>query len=148
VTLIATRPEPVTVELRPPPGGGAAVPALASTCSYVGGGTNAAVRLDQFAASFPRNVRSDICTNDFTTPMIETARVIRQMTGDRCIGRPIPSGTECTVVAVRGALEEELQGWSLVADPTHCTAEGNLLLELTLPDPVPGDLLVSLRCRL
>lgn len=147
VATIGATPS-VEVELRTPPGGGIAIPALAHSCTASGPNgvevADPAVRLAEVTAMFERHAfYGDVCEGTYAETMRGIARSIRQMTGDPCIGRTLPE--DCIAVVVTGDVEQPLEGWSVVADPAHCTAEGNLALVLP---PVAPDAIVSLRCRL
>jgi hypothetical protein len=76
IGIIDAPPTPYAVELRSPPGGGTATPAVAHSCSYADGiGTEVgdpAVRLVQFANAFPnRSTFSTICQQDWSGPIVQ-----------------------------------------------------------------------------
>ena len=87
---IAGPPTPYAVELRTPPGGGSAIPAVAHSCSYMGA-TNIevadpSVRLKQFLDSFPnRSTFATICQQDLSGALIQIANLLATVIGSPCI---------------------------------------------------------------
>jgi len=83
VAAIAGATTPYDVELRTPPGGGTAIPAVAHSCSYVGGTSQVEVadppiRLVEFLNKFPnRNTFSTICQQDLTGALTQVAQLLR-----------------------------------------------------------------------
>ena len=91
VAGIAGPTTPYAVELRTPPGGGSAIPAVAHSCSYMGAvGLEVAdpsVRLKQFLDSFPnRTTFSTICQTDLSGALVQIAELLRLVIGTPCIG--------------------------------------------------------------
>jgi hypothetical protein len=162
VATIAASPTPFEVELRTPPGGGTAVPALVHSCAAPSPtGTEVGdpgVRIAEATRLLPRNAFfGDVCSLDYTEEIAAIARQIRQMVGDPCINRPLPAGADCKAFDIRGTSETELPAcsgavttdcWRLVPDVAACAAEGHLELEVPRSSPPPVDTVVALRCRL
>ncbi len=87
---IAGPTKPYEVELRTPPGGGSAIPAVAHSCSYQGAnGTEVAdpsVRLVELLSAFPnRNTFQTICTPDLSPALTQIAQLLRTVIGSPCI---------------------------------------------------------------
>jgi hypothetical protein len=79
-----------TVELRTPPGGGNAIPAVAHSCTYQGAnGTEVAdpsIRMRQFFDAFPnRSTFNTICQQDLSGAMTQIAQLLRTVIGSPCI---------------------------------------------------------------
>ncbi len=161
VATIAANPSPLEVELRTPPGGGTAIPALAHSCSAqsttgieVG---DPGVRIAEATRLLPRNAFfGDVCTKDYTEEMTAIARQIRQMVGDPCLNGPLPAGGDCKAFDIRGGTETELPAcsstvtincWRVVPDAANCAGDGNLELEVPRSSAPPVDTVVALRCR-
>jgi hypothetical protein len=90
VAGIAGPTTPYEVELRTPPGGGTAIPAVAHSCSYQGAnGTEVAdpsTRLVEFLNAFPnRNTFQTICTQDLSPALTQIAQLLRTVIGSPCI---------------------------------------------------------------
>ncbi len=91
VAAIAGPPTPYDVELRTPPGGGTAIPAVAHSCSYVGGTGQAevadpSIRLLDLLNQFPnRNTYSTICQQDLSGALTQIAQLLRTVIGSPCI---------------------------------------------------------------
>ncbi|HEX5062284.1 MAG TPA: hypothetical protein VFV99_23095 [Kofleriaceae bacterium] len=90
VAAISGPTTPYEVELRTPPGGGTAIPAVAHSCTYQGmNGPEVAdpsVRLKQFLDSFPnRSTFSTICQQDLSGALIQIAQLLRTVIGSPCI---------------------------------------------------------------
>lgn len=91
VAAIAGPVQPYDVELRTPPGGGTAIPAVAHSCSYVGGTgqpevADPSVRLVEFLNQFPnRNTYSTICQQDLSGALTQIAELLRTVIGSPCI---------------------------------------------------------------
>jgi hypothetical protein len=91
VAAIAGPGTPYEVELRAPPLGGTAVPAVAHSCSYVGGTgqpevADPSVRLLEFLNQFPnRNTYSTICQQDLSGGLTQIAQLLRTVIGSPCI---------------------------------------------------------------
>jgi hypothetical protein len=84
-------PQPYEVEKRVPPNGGAEIPAVAHSCSYVGGTgqpevADPSVRLLEFLNQFPnRNTYSTICQQDLSGALTQIAALLRTVIGSPCI---------------------------------------------------------------
>jgi hypothetical protein len=91
VAGIAGPATPYEVELRPPPGGGDPIRAVAHSCSYVGSDNSTQVadpstRLLEFLAQFPnRNTIHTNCTPDLSPALTQIAQLLRTVIGSPCI---------------------------------------------------------------
>jgi hypothetical protein len=91
VAAIAGAPTPFDVELRVPPGGGTAIPALAHSCSYTDAMNTTQVadpptRIKQFLDSFPnRSTFSTICQQDLSGGLTLIAQLLKTVIGSPCI---------------------------------------------------------------
>jgi hypothetical protein len=90
VAAIAGPTTPYEVELRTPPGGGTAIPAVAHSCTYNGANgpevADPSTRLKQFLDSFPnRSTFSTICQQDLSGALIQIAQLLRTVIGSPCI---------------------------------------------------------------
>jgi hypothetical protein len=79
-----------TVELRMPPGGGTAIPAVAHSCSYQGASgievADPSIRMKQFFDSFPnRSTFNTICQTDLSGALVQIAQLLRTVIGSPCI---------------------------------------------------------------
>lgn len=161
VGAITGPPSAFAVELRSPPGGGTAIPAVAYSCSYFGG-TNAqevadpAVRISQFVRSMARQSLSTICTRDQSKPLVELGKAIKLMIGDSCVIESLPAAPDCIVTEEVGDSSRTLPAcsagsmpcWLLVSDPAKCSAAPNLRLQIDRSEAPPANAVVSMRCRL
>ena len=143
--------EPVQVELRSPPGGASAQPALARSCSYLGADRQPQVAdppvrlqflLDQFPGS---STFTTICQQDLTDGLAQIGDLIVDKIGDPCIAGtladrdPATAGVqpECSVsdVTGRGTASEaetmlptcdaapgQASCWRIVDDAARCPA--------------------------
>jgi len=155
VGTITGPPSPFAVELRTPPGGGVAVPALAQSCQS-GLIADPAVRMTDFANGF-RHASSSICGN-FSTGLIDVARQARLQIGSACLpGTGVPTDRECEVVEQHGTSSETklpacgggaMPCWEVVANPQACITAPNLQLNVQRSEAPPLDTVVVLRCKL
>ena len=82
---------PFDVELRPPPGGGTAIPALAHSCNYTDSSNQTevadpAVRIKQLLDSFPnRNTFSTVCQQDLSGGLQLIAQLLKAVIGSPCV---------------------------------------------------------------
>lgn len=94
VGVIGGPPTPYAVELRTPPGGGTAVPAVAH-CEYLGGtgmteAVDPAVRMKSFLDQFPdRNAFASACQSDLSGALTQLAALIRNVMGSPCFDVPL-----------------------------------------------------------
>lgn len=139
--------DPFAVELRPPPGGGAALNAIAPSCTFQGTTLEAAdpaVRMKQFLDSFGNaSAFSPICQQDFSGAMQAAARQINFAIDSPCIERPLAADPECIVEDVVGTTVAQIPAcgsatcWRLETDVQNCPAS-NLKLVIdraAAPDP-------------
>jgi hypothetical protein len=90
VAGIAGPTTPYEVELRTPPGGGSAIPAIAHSCTYNGAAgpevADPSVRLKDFLDAFPnRSTFSTICQQDLSGALIQIAQLLKLVIGSPCI---------------------------------------------------------------
>lgn len=90
VAGIAGPTTPYEVELRTPPNGGTAIPAVAHSCTYNGATgpevADPSVRLVEFLNQFPnRNTFSTICQQDLSGALTQIAQLLRTVIGSPCI---------------------------------------------------------------
>lgn len=140
--------DPFAVEMRPPPGGTTALPALAHSCTYTGrdGKPEVAdppIRMKTFLDQFPnRSTFASICQQDLSGGLQQIGDLLKSVIGDPCIeGKladtdPVMDGkqVECSVSTVTDpgtptAMEKLLKQcgtgveppcWELVSDPVAC----------------------------
>ncbi len=152
---------PVEVELRAPPGGGTAIPALAHSCSYSGAiGEELAdpgVRVAQLVNSIGQHSLSPICQQDLSGALTDLARKIKLMVGDPCIDATLPlSGLDCVVTEETSAGTSTLPActasappcWEIVSDTVNCAAGAHQKLNIQRTQAPPPETVVSMRCRL
>jgi hypothetical protein len=154
---------PFAVELRTPPGGGAAVTALAHSCMYNGAvGPEVAdpgVRINQLAGRFARNIVSSICNQDLSTPLVDIARQVRGLVGDTCLTRAIATPYDCMVHEEVGTVSTPLPAcnggasstnkpcYELVSDVAACSAGSNLRIVVQRLAAPPPNAVVVAACR-
>ena len=90
VAAIAGPTTPYEVELRTPPGGGTAIPAVAHSCTYNGANgaevADPSTRLKQFLDQFPnRSTFSTICQQDLSGALTQIAQLLKTVIGSPCI---------------------------------------------------------------
>jgi len=149
--------EPFATELRVPPGTTTAIPALAHSCTYVGGdGTpevaDPAVRLQAFLDEFgDRGTFVPICQRDLSSGLQQIGGLLKSVIGDPCVEGtlidvdPQSSGAqyECTVEVKTGATTTALPRcnpedasatnqpcWRLVTDAAACPNSEHFLLKV------------------
>lgn len=150
------------VELRTPPGGGSAIPALAHACTWPAmmdafDAADPAIRITDLASRFTRNRVQSVCGLDMTGAMTGLAREMRNMMArDACLARDIKIPAECTATETHGGgLEtalpacdgtQQFECWRLVSDPV-CPSQGLRLDIIRTQAPAP-DVMTSLRCKI
>ena len=89
--------DPFNVELRVPQGGGNAIPALAHSCTYIGGDINGdgipdpevadpPIRMQFFLDQFPnRSTFASICQQDLSGGLTQIGDLLKTVIGDPCI---------------------------------------------------------------
>jgi hypothetical protein len=105
VAAIVGNPDPVQIELRPPPGSVTPVPALAHSCQYAGTDgsievADPAVRIAQFVDAFDgRGAVTSVCDADLSLPLENIGLRAKQLMGDPCIPIALahPENPTCTV---------------------------------------------------
>lgn len=138
VTGMIGNPEPVVVELRTPPGGGTAIPALAHSCMYSGANgpevADPGKRLQYFLDGFPHETNTaltSLCERDLEPALRIVTTAIKKTLGDTCIDTrslldadPNTPGIQpqCTAVDIRDAdpTTEIDVPFELVVDETIC----------------------------
>jgi hypothetical protein len=130
VGAIVGDPEPVEVELRPPPGSGTPITALGHSCNYtdVNNQTEVAdpaVRDVELAHMFDRNAVGTICQQDQSPSLVAIARQIDAMTGSPCLFRDIAEPHDCAAADDSGPVEacdatRTESCYTLVTDETMC----------------------------
>jgi hypothetical protein len=156
---------PFAVELRTPPGGGSAVPALAHSCTYQGAmGPEVAdpgVRVQQFLSQFPnRNTSTTICQQNLSAGLGQIGQLLTQSIGNPCITRQLADvdpGTpglqpDCVVEDIVGSTITRVPAcgsapcWRFETDPATCTVGDHLMLVIErtqAPDPTT---VTTMRC--
>jgi hypothetical protein len=157
--VIAGPPTPVEVELRTPPGGGTAIPALRHSCSYQPmTGTEVAdpaVRMHELTTIVPRGHFDSVCNIDQTPAAQAIARQIRVLLGDTCVPEPVATPESCEAYDVLAdGTRTELAAcdamtttncFELVEDAT-CGASG--LRVATHRTSAPAGTMLSVRCAI
>jgi hypothetical protein len=157
---IAGPSQPLTVELRTPPGGGTAIPALAHSCHWDTGNGGAvadpAVRMAELANLLPRGQFESVCESNYEPTARSIARHIRNLLGDTCVPVAISDGASCIAVDQHadgsetplprcpGAVTTTHDCYELVADAA-CSASGVRVVTHRVSAP-SADTMVSLRC--
>jgi hypothetical protein len=149
------------VELRTPPGGGSAIPALTHSCSYAGAAgpevADPAVRVAQLVNAVGQHSFASICQQDLSGALVAAAKGIKLMIGDPCIAESLPTNPDCIVTEeVSGAATQTLPScaggtkpcWHLVTDPAQCVAQPNLRLQIDRDTAPPPSTIVTMRCLL
>jgi hypothetical protein len=155
---------PFGVELRTPPGGGTAIPALSHSCQYQGAvGLEVAdpgVRLGQLVQRFNRNTIATVCQLDLSTPLIALAQQARSLVGDSCLSREIATPYDCIVrqqttsttitlpACNSGASSTNKPCWEIVTDSVLCTTGSHLKLIVQRAEAPPPDAIVTASCRI
>ncbi|MBL9018125.1 MAG: hypothetical protein JNL83_28320 [Myxococcales bacterium] len=156
---------PVAVELRTPPGGGTAMPALAHSCTYQGSQgqevADPAVRIQQFLTQFPnRHVSSTICQQDLSAGLGQIGQLLTQSIGNPCITRQLADldpGTpglqpDCVVEDIVGSTITRIPAcgsapcWRFETDPATCTVGDHLKLVIDRPQAPDPATVTTMRC--
>lgn len=158
VAAIASPEERVTVELRVPPEGGAAVPALAHACSSSSHVADPAVRILDLAGQSPSGAFvSTVCRTTYLDPLAELGREVRMMGGDPCLVVDIAMPADCEAVELTGTtttmIPECTNGtaapcFRLEEDPASCTQGQHLRVDVTRDAALAADAFVELRCTI
>lgn len=160
VAAIAADPQPVTVELRVPPGQSTPVPALAHSCQYTDANNNLevgdpAVRIQQLVDGFDRHAFGSICSTDLAAPLADVANQLGNMVGNPCIGNPISDVSTCRVFDERPNMTPvEIPScamggspcYALDVDAAGCPAAQHYKLTVTRQAAPPPDTMVSVVC--
>ena len=129
--------DPFAVELRVPQGGGAAIPALAHSCTYIGADINGdgvpdpevadpPIRMQFFLDQFPnRSTFVSICQKDLSGGLAQIGDLLKTVIGDPCIegkladADPNTPGTQydCSVSVVTNQFQTNQQEKILPACP-------------------------------
>lgn len=166
--IMGTR-TPVAVELRAPPRTTDAIPALAHSCTYIGGDgaeevADPPVRIGALLDAFPGSQgASSICQRDLSGGLRQIAGLLKHATGDACLTRalvdldPNTAGDqyECTV-SITGDSPRDLPRceddapnppcWRPVTDPTACPAAAHQRIAIDGPGLLPGGTHLGVSC--
>ena len=153
---------PFEVELRTPPGGGVALPALMHSCSYAGNVgsevADPAVRISDLVAAFPsRGSISTVCAADLSISLSSMGYTAKKLVGDPCIDVPLADTSDqagvqplCTVLD-GDAPTPPCDGtnldhcWQIIKDES-CSAAPHLRFKLLRSAaPIPNSY-ISVRC--
>ena len=168
VAAIAGTLSPFQTELRPPPGGGTAIPALAHSCNYtdVMGVVEVAdppVRISQFLSQFPnRNTQTTICQQDLSGGLQQIAQLLKLVIGSPCIdGKLAGPPYQCAVSDVTNEgkpnqtesiipeCDQSMSNtpcWHIITDTMNCTAGDHLTLKIERTVQPPPDTDVEADC--
>jgi hypothetical protein len=160
VAAIAGNVDPISVELRVPPGLSTAIPALAHSCSYVDASmatevADPAIRIKSVLDQFPgHSAFASICEQDLSGALMQIGDLVKTVTGPPCfVGQlldedPGKAGPQydCTVSAVDpqtpapgrslpacnrdDASATNQPCWRIAADATSCPKADHLLLRI------------------
>jgi hypothetical protein len=163
VSAIIGPSNPLEVELRTPPGGGTAIPAVASACAYTGGvgeeSADPAVRLTQLTSRFARHTIGTICQSDLSGALAQLGQEMRLFIGDACISRSIAQPPDCKVreetgssstllpACNNGASSTNKPCYELVSDLVACGADALKVVVQRSMAPAP-ETVVVVACRL
>jgi hypothetical protein len=158
---IAAHSTPFDVELRTPPGGGSAIPALAHSCNYTGANGpevgDPAVRIEQLAGMFARHTTQTVCSQDLSAQLIEVGRHVRGLAGDSCLTEEIALPADCVVADDNGTTQKTLlqcggaittDCYTLTVDAAKCSTASHLRLDVVRSAPPPTGNVTVARCRL
>ncbi len=158
---IIGNPTPVEVELRTPPGGGTAIPALAHSCTYTGANgeevADPGVRLAQLATTLPQGSFSSVCSGNLRTPMTDIATRLKPLVGDACLNRDIAQPADCEALDIVGDNYVAVPAcdanktppcFELVADPDVCVAGSQHLKATIVRSGTSAAEWTSVRCAL
>jgi hypothetical protein len=163
VSAIVGPSSPVEVELRTPPGGGTAIPAIASACAFTGSAgeesADPAVRLTQLTSRFARHTIGTMCQSDLSGPLVQLASEMRLFIGDACLTSSIAQPPDCKVreetgssstllpACNNGASSTNKPCYELVDDLAACPLNGTKVVVQRSMAPVAGTVVV-VACRL
>jgi len=150
--------EPFATELRAPPGSMTKIPALAHSCTYIGGDgkpevADPPIRMKFFLDQFPnRSTFAPICQQDLSGGLQQIGDLLKTVIGDPCIeGKladvdPTTAGPQydCSVSTVAPGQEEKIMPqcpanlgaatdppcWHLVTDPMSCPNSDHFTLTI------------------
>jgi len=161
VAAIAGPTTPYEVELRTPPGGGTAIPAVAHSCSYVGGTgqpevADPSTRLVEFLNQFPnRNTFSTICQQDLSGSLTQIAQLLRLVVGSPGVNANVSPTADCRVTETSGGVATMVPAcgaarpcYRFETDPANCPSAPNQRLVIDRDQAPPPDAVVSMRCLL
>jgi len=160
--------EPVEVELRAAPGGGAPAPALAHACSFTGATglqvADPAPRLHALVSHFTnRGELATICGADYTDSVTRIAELLRRSMGSACVEASLADMStaqrDCVVEDVAPTRVDEIAPcdeavgarpcWRLEADPKACRFSPAPQLALRIDRDAPPDpaVITRMHCR-
>ena len=160
---------PVETELRAPPGGGSAIPALAHSCTYVDSANmtevgDPTVRVTEFLNGFPnRSTFSTICQQDLSGALTQIAQLLKTALGSPCIDGKLAMPYDCSVSYVVNFGKPNQQEtvlpecdnmaapassgnkpcWAIEVDAANCSGPGNLTLKVEDPAPPQNAHIIS-----
>jgi hypothetical protein len=159
---IAGNGSSLEVEMRQPPGGGSAIPALKHACTWQQMPDQAelavdpSIRLTDAAHAFERSFLGQAC-NNMTGNMLGLARELRSMMSDPCLTRDIATPIDCEAWDVTPQFQRAIplctstqttgDCYQLINDPIACMGQG-LRVQITRVLPPSPDTMVSVRCKL
>jgi hypothetical protein len=168
VSGIMPPPEPVTVELRAPPGGGTPTPALAHSCTYQGFQGlevgDPAVRMKTLLDGFPdRSTFSTLCQVDLSGGLALIGELVGRVIGTPCVNADLADadpgmpglqadcvvedvvGTNVTKISQCGA-NEQPPCWKLETDAAACMGPRNLKLTVVRAGAPNPATVTRMRC--
>ena len=164
VAAIGGPTTPVETELRTPPMGTQAIPALAHSCTYTDVNNQVEVadpdvRINEFLNGFPnRNTFSTVCQNDLSGALMQIAELLRTVIGSPCIEGKLAEPYDCSVSDVTNygkpnqnetvlpqcnnsnypASSSNIPCWAIESDTMNCTAGDHLTLKVERGSTTPA----------
>jgi len=150
---------PVKTELRPPPGGGTAVPALFHSCSYTDAMSqlevaDPAVRITELANQFQHHVVQSVC-GDLSPGLIALGHQLDSLQGSRCLTQPIALPENCIVtdqtlagapVKLARCPAAGADCYTIATNATDCPTAPQLELQLTRVTAPAADTVTTVSC--
>jgi len=150
---------PVKTELRTPPGGGTAVPALFHSCSYTDAMNQVevadpAVRISEVANQFQHHVVQSVCS-DLSQGLVTLAQQLDSLQGSRCLTQPIALPENCIVtdqtltgapVKLARCPAAGADCYTIATNATDCPTAPQLELQLTRVTVPAADTVTTVSC--